>query len=116
MELAKIAKEAKPLEEIEKKFKALENKNQKKSSSLDFLHELYQVMPEQISLTNLNYEEDGKVILRGQAAELNSVFTFVSQLEKSQILKDFNIKMRYATQKRTQAGEVVSFEIICAKR
>lgn len=115
-QLVKISHEAKPLEEIEKKFKILEDKSQRKSSSLDLLHELYQVMPGQISLTNLNYEEDNKVMLRGQTAELNSVLAFVSGLDRSQVFKKFNIKMRYATQKKTQAGEVVSFEINCTKK
>ena len=115
-ELVKISHEAKPLEEIEKKFKLLENKSQRKSSSLDLLHELYQVMPGQVSLTNLNYEENNKIMLRGQTAELNSVLAFVSGLDRSQVFKKFNIKMRYATQKKTQAGEVVSFEINCTKK
>lgn len=116
LELAKVSKEAKPLEDIEKKLKLLENKGQNKSSSLDLLHDLYGVMPNDVSLTNLNYEEDSKVILRGQAAEFNSVLAFVSNLEKSERFKKFNIKMKYATQKKTQAGEAVSFEINCIKK
>jgi len=116
LETARISQEARPLEDIEKKLSLLINKSQNKSSSLDFLHELYSIIPEQISLTNLSYEENSKVILRGEALDLNSVFTFVSELDKSSVFKKFNIKMRYATQKRTQAGEVVGFEINCTKK
>ncbi len=114
-ELAKVSKEAIPLEDMEKKFKALENKNQKRVLILDYLHELYRVVPEQISLTNLIYEE-GKITLRGETGELNSVLAFVSQLENSPVFKQFNIKMKYATQKKTQAGEVVGFEINCTNK
>ena len=116
IELDKVAKEAAPLEEIEKRFKAMESQTLKKPSSLDILYELHQVMPEQISLINFSYEEGEQVILSGQTPQLNSVFAFVLQLEKSAIFKNFSIKVRYATKKKTQVGEIVDFEIVCSKK
>lgn len=116
LELDKIAKEAKPLEEIEKKFKILESQALKKLSALDILYELHGVIPQAVSLVNFSYEEDKYVALRGQALELNSVNAFVSQLQKSEIFKKFSVTLRYAAQKKTSAGEVVDFEINCVKR
>lgn len=116
VELDKIINEAKPLEEIEKRFQLLENRYQKKPTSLDVLYEFHQILPAQVSLVNLSYEEDNQVVLRGQTAQLNAVFDFVSQLEKSNVFKNFNIKVRYATSKKTQAGEMVDFEIVCLKK
>jgi len=115
IELDKVAKEARPLEEIEKKLGILEIQSARKTSSLDMLYELYQAIPPQISLINFSYEEDSQIVLRGQTQELDAVFGFVSQLEKSAILKNFNVKVRYASKKKTQSGDIVDFEIICLK-
>jgi Tfp pilus assembly PilM family ATPase/Tfp pilus assembly protein PilN len=115
-ELKKIEQEAKSLEEIEKRFAYLENRLQKRPSSLDILYEIHQNIPAQISLINFIYEEDNQVSLHGQAPELNSVFDFVSRLEKSATFKNFNIKVRYATKKKIQSQEVIDFEIACIKK
>jgi len=115
-ELNKIENEAKSLEGIEKRFKLLEERSDKKSSGLEIFYQLHQITPNQISLANFIYEEDNQVALRGQTAELNSVFEFVSQLEKAAAFKNFNIKVRYATKKQTQSGEIIDFEIVCLKK
>jgi Tfp pilus assembly protein PilN len=112
-ELNKISKDARPLEEIEKRIKFVEGSLQKKPSSLEVLYELHRSIPSQISLTDFSYEEAGQIVLRGQTLELNSVFAFVSQLENSPALKEFNIKVRYATKKKTRTGEIIDFEIAC---
>lgn len=115
-ELSKIAKEAEPLEEIEKRFDLLQKRAKKKPTSLDLFYELHKIMPDEISLVNLNYEEDNQVTLKGQTIELNSVFSLVSQLEKSAVFRNFTVKVRYATKRKTQAGEIVDFEIVCTKK
>lgn len=115
-ELNKISKDAKPLEDIEKRLLLLENRRLKKPSSLEILYGLHQTIPSQISLINFSFEEDNQVILRGQSQQLNNVFAFASQLEKSAVFKNFNIKVRYATQKKTQTGQIVDFEIVCLKK
>lgn len=115
VELNKISKESRSLEEIEKRFQILEGYSKKRLSSLDILYELHKRLPEQIFLISLVYEDGNDLIIHGQAPELNFVFDFVSTLQKSEILKSFNIKVRYATKKKTQAGEIVDFEIACLK-
>lgn len=115
-ELNKIAQEAKPLEDIEKRFVLLEKQLGKKQAGLELLYELHRIIPSSVSLVALNVEEDKLVSLRGQTIELNSVFAFVDKLEKSPVFKGFNVKVRYATGKKTQAGEIVDFEIGCLKK
>lgn len=114
IELNKIEKEAKPLEQIEERFKLFEKRLQNKSSSLEMFYELHQAMPPQIYLLTFSYE-DSQVVLRGLAPELNAVFKFAGQLEKAQAFGGFNIKVKYATKKQIQAGEIVDFEIIGVK-
>jgi hypothetical protein len=115
-ELNAFSQEAKPLEEIEKRFRLLESYTKRGISGLDVLVGIHQAIPEQISLVSLSYDENGEIIMRGQAKELNFIFEFVSRLESSEIFKKFNIKVRYATKKKSLAGEIVDFEIACARK
>lgn len=116
VELDKITQEAKSLENKEKRLKVLESRLQKKPSTLDVLYEIYHLVPAQISLVNLNYEEDKQIILRGQSRELNSVFAFALQLKTPEVFKNFNIKVKYATKKITPLGDMIDFEIVCSER
>lgn len=115
-ELNKIAKSAKPLEDMDRKIKSIETRKIKKTSILEMLHELYQIIPEAITLNNLNFEENSQLILRGQAQELNQILSFIDKLEKSPAFKKLSVRVRYATKKKSQAGEFVEFEIVCAKQ
>jgi Tfp pilus assembly protein PilN len=115
-ELNKISKDAKPLEEIERRFRLLEGRAKKTTTGMDVLYEVHRTIPEGVVLVSLNYEEDNQVVLHGYTSELKSVFEFVSLLEKSPVFKKFNIKVRYASKKRTQSGEILDFEIVCSKK
>lgn len=115
-ELNKISKEARPLESLEKRFRLISAQSQNKVSGLDILEEIHKILPEGISLTNLGYTQDKEIILHGQASESNSVTLLVGNLERSRVFKKFAIRLRYATQKRMQAGEIIDFEVVCSKR
>jgi hypothetical protein len=115
-ELKKVEQEARSLEEIEKRFAYLGSRLQRKPSSLDILYEIHQNIPAQISLINFIYEEENQVNLHGTAVQLSLVFEFVSKLEKSTAFNNFNIKVRYATKKKVQSGEIIDFEIACIKK
>lgn len=112
----KIAKEAKPLEEIEKRSLLLEKRLQKKPSGLELIYAVSQVLPEQVSLVSLMYEESGQLILHGQAQELKTVFDFFSSLDKTPELKNFTTKVKYATSRKTRSGDFVDFEIMSLKK
>lgn len=115
-QLNAIIEEARPLEELEKRSHLLEARAKNRVSTVDVLYEVHQLIPDETSLVSFSYEEDNKFILDGQTPQLNSVFIFLAQLEKSRIFKNFNIKVRYATAKKTQQGEVVDFEIVGSKK
>ena len=116
LELNKIANDAQPLEEIEKRLKIISGRSRKELSSLDLLSDLYRLLPAQLSLVNFNYEEDKQVILKGEAPELNLVFALIADLEKAEAFKSFDIKVRYATERNTAAGKVIDFEVLCVKK
>jgi hypothetical protein len=116
IELGKVAQTAEPLERIDKKFKFMQGRLQKGLSVLDLLVELNRITPTGVFLDNFSYEDGSSVILRGHAQKLNQAFIFVSEIEKAKSFKSFSPKIRYATQKKTQSGESVDFEIICLKK
>jgi Tfp pilus assembly PilM family ATPase len=115
-EMRKVAQQAKPLEDIEKRFGLMESKGMSKPNSLDILYEMYQVIPAQVTLVSLTYEAGKLALMRGQSTELNPVFLFVEQLGGSGVFKSFNVKLRYATKKKTASGELVDFEIECQRK
>lgn len=114
-ELAEISHESRPLEAIEKRFRALEARSQERLSALDALYQLYKTTPLQVAINDFSYEEGNGVIIRGQAPELDYIFEFVERLRECDVLKNCEIKVRYATKKRTKAGEFMDFEIECLK-
>lgn len=116
IEAQKIEKESRPLEELEKKIKFMDRRLENTSSVLDMLYTLGQAISSQVSLVNFIYEEDNRVGLRGEAKELSAVYDFVNHLEKSAVFKGFNIKLRYAVNRKTAQGEIVDFEIAGSKK
>jgi hypothetical protein len=114
-ELNKITAEAKPLELMEKKSQLLEKRSFEKLSPLEIISELHLLIPSGISLTQLNYEEDSQLLIKGQSQELNSVFNLVSRLENAKFMRGWTIKVRQATKQLSLAGEIVIFEVTCVK-
>ncbi|MDD5531129.1 MAG: PilN domain-containing protein [bacterium] len=116
IEVNKISKEAIPLEQMEKRLYIMEKRLQKKPSSLELFSEIYRIIPDQVSLIALNYDDPNRITLRGQASELVHVFMFASQLEKSPFFKGFDIKVKYAAKNKADAEENVGFEITCFQK
>ena len=110
-----VSKDARPLEEIENRFKSFRVQSEEKPTNLDVLDEVFKIFPPELKIVSLSLENQKELILRGQSPELSSVFNFVTGLQKSPVLKNFDVKVRYATKKITGSGEVIEFEIACAK-
>lgn len=111
-----LSAQALPIEEIEIRLKILQQKSIHQNSLLDIISQLHKLLPSAVSLTNFAYSAGDKIIMRGQANELNVVFSFAESLEKSPAFNGFQAKVRYATKKNTPAGEIIEFEIVCAKQ
>jgi len=114
-QLSDITQEALPLEGIEKRFRLIASKADRKDSPLDVFYEVHRLMPAEISLVNLSYEEERSVLLHGTTTDMQGVFKLISALEKSPAFAQFNIKIRFATRKKIQSGEIIDFEIGCAR-
>jgi Tfp pilus assembly protein PilN len=113
--LGQVTRDAKPLEDIERRFRTFADQSQKRLSALDVLRELYQIVPAQVTLTRFTYEESNQISLHGQTPGMDAVFMFVSALEKSRLFENFTVKINYATQKKMQSGQAIDFEIMCSQ-
>lgn len=114
-ELNKISRESKPLEQIEKRFQLIEGRSRDGLSALDAFYCLHKNTPSGVSISDFTYDAGKTVVIRGQAQGLDGVFEFAARLQEAEALKKFDIKVKYATNKRTAAGEAVDFEIDCLK-
>lgn len=115
-QLEQYSAQAGYLESMEKRLRAASSRASKKFLSLDILSALYEVVPENVSFTKIAYGETGPIVLKGQASEINSVFSLAGQLEKSEVFRDYSIKVKYVSKKQSGAGEAVNFEIACEKK
>jgi len=104
--------------EVEKLTKMMNNLNLIKAqldmrgTSVDIIREIYKLIPANISLTILDFEENVTCTLRGTADELSNVFKFNTILEKSPYFR--NVKVRYATKRVVKRQTLTDFEIVCS--
>lgn len=115
-ELNKISKDAKTLEELERRFSILESQAKYRLNVLEMFHELHKMVPSDIHFSSFVYEDNKQVSLRGQTSVLDNILKLVAGLENSDFFTDFACKLRYATKKKTQAGDVIDFEIVCLRK
>ena len=114
--LDSIFAEVKPLKDIEKRLSIAAGSSAEKPGNPEAFSEVYRINPAQVLLTDFVYEAGKELTLRGQTQQLDSVLSLVSQLEGSSIFRKFSFKVRYATKKKTSAGDTISFEIIGTRK
>ena len=106
-----INTEAEKLEGDFTKISAIKNYLLKRGYPLEILAELYAVIPADIELLDIRYEDQTKFTLRGTAESMSSVFSFVDSMEKSKFFRD--VKTRYTTTRKKGTKDVTDFEIVC---
>jgi Tfp pilus assembly PilM family ATPase/Tfp pilus assembly protein PilN len=114
-QIQRLSQKAQAYEILEKRSDYLSNASALNSSKLEYLKELYQVTPDNVSLNSLIFEEK-QIVLRGQASDISSVFLFSAQLEKSQAFNHYRIKVKYVSSKKTQSQDITDFEITCSEK
>jgi hypothetical protein len=103
---------AKQLEQMLAKTEVVKSYLVSRGNSLKALTELYDVTPLDIRLAEIRYDEaTQKFSVKGTSSVMSSVFSFVSELEKSGVFK--NVKTRYVTSRQESGRDVADFEINC---
>lgn len=109
--LNEVAPKVKKLESMRTKISIIEGQVRQDRMSLDFLRELYRVIPDKICLTAFLYDESKYIVIKGTANTMADVFDLIPKLEES----DYFEKVSSRGVKRRKVGdkEVVDFEIQC---
>lgn len=77
--------------------------------SLEVLTTLVELVPPEMELGDLRYDEQGRVSAKGTAASMSTVFSFVDALNKASCFSE--VKTKYTTKRREEGKDVVDFEI-----
>ncbi|MFC1704071.1 pilus assembly protein PilM [Candidatus Omnitrophota bacterium] len=80
-------------------------------SSIDIIHELYDLLPEGMGINIFNLDESNAFTLQGVSLAMSEVFKFQSLLEESPRFQ--NVEVKYASKRRIRGGEVTDFRISC---
>lgn len=106
-----IGPEVKRLSRVREDIEVIDNQLMFKGSSIDAIREIYDILPKDISLTLLEFEDGARIILRGTAKELSGIFALLPILENSPYFE--NAKINYAAKRTFRKTEFADFEIVC---
>lgn len=108
---APVREEAKDLEKQFAKIKAIKGYLGGRGQSLEALTRLYDTAPLDVRLSNIKYDEGGKMSIKGTSSVMASVFAFVSNLEQTPAFS--GVKTKYVTSRNEKGTDVADFEITC---
>jgi len=112
--LGVIAPEVKKLSKLKENIELIRGQRMFKGSSISIIREVFEVLPDDVSLTLFEFEDKNRILLRGTTRELSRVFSLLPLLEKSPLFE--NVKINYATKRTFKQTEFADFEIVCALR
>jgi len=104
-----VAKEASTLEKDFSKMSFIKNYMSKRGYSLEVISELYEVATYTLKISEIKYDSEGELSIKGTAESMATVFTFVDSMEKSDYFKD--VKTRYTTKRKDGLRDVTDFDI-----
>jgi len=107
----RMQKDVDDLNTLLKKTELLECREEKGKHITAILKSCYGLVPQDISLAGLDYNEDGILYCKGMARYMPSVFNFVKVLEKSKYFR--KVEVEYAAKKETGSQAFTDFSIAC---
>ena len=110
-ELKQIEPKVKKLAQVNKITTLIKRQIDQKGSSIDVLREMFDRVPESITINIFDFVDKQSCLVRGSSRQLSEVFKFVSSLEESDYFDD--VKVRYATKRMVGKDETTDFEIVC---
>ena len=107
--VADLGKNAKELDSVVDSLKIARQYTDPKSSVLFFITDLNRLCPDNITITNYNWEWKKGLSFRGYAQQIPDILSFVNALNSSEAFK--GAQNRYTRRRRVKDKEVVDFEI-----
>ncbi len=106
-----LSPQANTQEEISLRFETMREQLRQSVFTSDILKQVYNIIPSDVSLTNLNIEKDKALLLKGQTYKFSSVFNLINLLEADEYFK--NVRLRYITKRKIRELELTDFQIDC---
>jgi len=106
---AALGKDAKELEDITSKLKIARQYADPKSSALTYLNGLNRLCPDNIVITNYNWELGKPFTIRGYAPAIPDILDFTNTLGNSETFK--GVQNRYTRRRKLKDKDVIDFEI-----
>lgn len=104
-----LGKDAKELDDITSKLKIARQYADPKSSVLTYLNGLNRLCPDNIVITNYNWELGKSFTMRGYAQTIPDILAFTNTLGSSETFK--GVQNRYTRRRRLKDKEIIDFEI-----
>ena len=104
-----VIEEARSLEIAYEKMRVIKSHLGDRGTSLEVLSELYDILPIEIRITDIRYEEGIKLNVKGTSRAMAPIFSFVTNLEKSKMFK--SVKTKYVTTRNEGEEDWADFEI-----
>jgi Tfp pilus assembly protein PilN len=79
--------------------------------AINYLWEISNLLPPEIVITSITFQNEDMLDLKGRTAEMSDVFKFITTLENSTFFKD--IQTRYTSRKKLKGVDVNEFELTC---
>jgi len=111
-QISEIEPEVKRLSKLRGNIELIRAQLTFRGSAIDILREVYTLLPEDISLTLLEFEDGSNLLIRGTTDDLGKVFKLLPALERSAYFE--SVKISYATKRIYRGQELADFEIICS--
>jgi Tfp pilus assembly protein PilN len=106
-----LEQEAKVLENDFEKINMIKQYLSSRGFSLEVLSELYNMVPLELELNDIRFDEQGKFSIKGTAESMSMIFSFVDAMKKSKYFID--VKTKYTTKRKEATRDVADFEIAC---
>ncbi len=104
-----LRKDAKELEDITSKLKIARQYMDAKTSALTYLNGLNRLCPDNIVITNYNWELSKAFTIRGYARAIPDILDFANTLSNSETFK--GAQNRYTRRRKLKDKDVIDFEI-----
>ena len=104
--------EAKTLEDAYVQIQAVRSYLKSRGKSMESLAELYDLIPDDIFLNDIRFEEGEKFSIKGSATSRPSIFAFVGAMEDSKLFR--NVQTKYVTGRKEEGKELADFEIVAS--
>lgn len=107
--LGQIAPLAQKLQFLQRQLNMIQAQVQGSVSTLDVIGQLYEVLPEDVTIHHLAVDQDRQVVIRAQAKRLSQAFDCIDLLERSEYLA--NVRQNYAHQRELEGRILIDFEL-----